>query len=157
MRRHEVTTLRAITRLKEDNSARPTCTSEQALVSAPERDKRWDRLTILCDSQKHTTCLDIHYNACSKHCNSSTDQKYAVSPLLFSWNIMATARGQGFKQLTPQIQIPTRSTHQTFRIKTHSSSSHCVFHSPRTPPRRTESWRIGDGDFTFDASKTRIV
>ena len=28
---------------------------------------------------------------------------------------------------------------------------------PRTPPRRTESWRIGDGDLTFDASKTRIV
>ena len=52
MRRHEVTTLRAITRLKEDKSARPACTSEQALVSAPERDKRRDRLTILCDSQK---------------------------------------------------------------------------------------------------------
>ena len=74
MRRHEVTTLRAITRLKEDNSARPTCMSEQALVCAPERDKRWDRLTILCDSQKHTTCLDMHYSACLKHYNSSTDR-----------------------------------------------------------------------------------
>ena len=74
MRRHEVTTLRAITRLKEDNSARQTRTSEQALVSAPERDKRWDTLTILCDSQKNTTCLDIHCNACLKLSFSSTDQ-----------------------------------------------------------------------------------
>ena len=74
MRRHEVTTLGAITRLKEDNSARPTCTSEQALVGAPVRDKRWDRLTTLCDSQKHTTCLDKHYNGRLKHSHSSTDQ-----------------------------------------------------------------------------------
>ena len=74
VRRHEVTTLRAITRLKEDTSARPACTCTQALVSAPERDKRWDELTILCDSQKQTTCLDIHYNACLKHSNSSTNQ-----------------------------------------------------------------------------------
>ena len=52
MRRHEFTALRAIARLKEDNSARQTRTSEQALVTVPERNKRWDRLTILCDSQK---------------------------------------------------------------------------------------------------------
>ena len=52
MRRHEVTRLRPITRLKEDNSARPTCTSEQALVAAPERDKRWDRLTVPCGFSK---------------------------------------------------------------------------------------------------------
>ena len=127
MRRREITTLRAITRLKEDNSARPTCTSEQALVSAPERDKRWDRLTILCDSQKHTTCLDIHYNVRLKHSDSSTDRN-TLSPLLFTWNIMATAKGQGFKQLTPKIQIPTRSAHQTFRVKSHGSSNHCAFH-----------------------------
>ena len=74
MRRHDVTTLRAITRLKEDNSARPTCTCKQALVSALERDKRWDKLTIQCDSQKHITYLDIHCNACLKHFNSSIDQ-----------------------------------------------------------------------------------
>ena len=86
MRRHEVTALNAITRLREDNSARWTRTSEQALVSAPERDKRWDKFTILCDSQKHTTCLEINR------------PKYNVSPLLFTWNIMATTRGQGFKQ-----------------------------------------------------------
>ena len=75
MRRQEVTTLRAIARLKEDN--RP---------------------------------------------------KYTVSPLLFTWNIMATGRGQGFLQLTPRIQIPTRSAHQTFRIRSHGSSNHCAFH-----------------------------
>ena len=41
---------------------------------------------------------------------------------------MATARGQGFKQLTPQMQIPTWSAHQTFRIKNHGSSSHSAVH-----------------------------
>ena len=84
MRRHEVTTLRAITRLKEDNSARPTYTSQQALVSASERDKRWDRLTILCVCQKHITCLDVHYNACLKHSNSLNKPKYTVSPTAVS-------------------------------------------------------------------------
>ena len=74
MRRHDVTTLRAITRLKEGNSARPTCTCKQEVVSAPERDKRWDKLTIQCHSQKHITYLDIHCNACLKHFNSPLDQ-----------------------------------------------------------------------------------
>ena len=32
------------------------------------------KLTILCDSQKHITCLDSHCNACLKHFNSSIDQ-----------------------------------------------------------------------------------
>ena len=112
----------------EDNSARPSCTSEQALVSATERDKRWDSLTFLCDSQKHTTCLDIHCNACLKHLNSPTHQKNTVSPLLFTWNILATGREQGSKQLISQTQILTRSAHQTFRIRSHGSSSHCAFH-----------------------------
>ena len=34
----------------------------------------WDKLTTLCDSQKHITCLDIHCNECLKHFNSSLDQ-----------------------------------------------------------------------------------
>ena len=70
--RDVMTTLRSTK--KGNNSARPKRTCKQALVSAPERDKRWDKLTILCDSQKHITCLDIHCNACLKHLNSSTDQ-----------------------------------------------------------------------------------
>ena len=55
---------------KGNNSARKTCTCKQALVT-PERDKRWDKLTIQCDSQKHIT---IHCNACLKHFNSSVDR-----------------------------------------------------------------------------------
>ena len=48
-----------------------------ALVSARRRDcarQRPNKFTILCDSQKHITCLDVHCNACWKHFNSSTDQ-----------------------------------------------------------------------------------
>ena len=76
---HETTTLRAITKLgkgKEDNNARPTRTSATALnkrlsahQSATSARQELDKFTILCDSQKHTTCLDIHYNACLKHFN----------------------------------------------------------------------------------------
>ena len=31
------------------------------------------RFSILCDSQKHTTCLDTHHKACLKHTPSSMD------------------------------------------------------------------------------------
>ena len=74
---------------------------QQALANAPERDKRQDQ---------------IHHNACLKHSNSSnslTDQ------LMCSWNIMATTRGH--------IQIPTRSVHRMFRIRSHWSFSCCIF------------------------------
>ena len=63
-----MTTLRATRKGKQQYTCKP------ALVSAPERDKRWNKLTILCDSQKHITYLDIHCNACLKHFNSSIDQ-----------------------------------------------------------------------------------
>ena len=116
MRRHEVTTLRAITRLKEDNSARPTRASEQALVSAPERDLRWERFTILCNSQKQTSRLDIHYSACLKHSDSPIDQNTLWFQLLFTLQHHGNSR---FKQLAPQVQIPTRSVH-------HVSSSCCT-------------------------------
>ena len=48
-----------------------------ALVSARRRDcarQRPNKFTILFNSQKHITCLDVHCNACWKHFNSSTDQ-----------------------------------------------------------------------------------
>ena len=35
---------------------------------------RKNKLTILCDSQKHITYLDIHCNACLKHFSSSINQ-----------------------------------------------------------------------------------
>ena len=38
------------------------------------------------------------------------------------------SKRQGFKQLMPQMQIPTRTAHQTFRIRSYGSSSHCAFH-----------------------------
>ena len=54
---------------KEDNSARPTRTSAtaldkglSALQSATSARQELDRFSILCDSQKHTTCLDVHYS-----------------------------------------------------------------------------------------------
>ena len=43
-------------------------------VQCARANKRWDKLTILCDSQKHITCLNIHCKACLKHFNSSIDQ-----------------------------------------------------------------------------------
>ena len=59
-------------------------------------------------------------------CSESKLSRWPVSSL--SNKIMATTRGQRFKQLTPQIEIPTRSAHQTFPIRNHESSSHCAFH-----------------------------
>ena len=32
-----------------------------------------NRFSILCDSQKHTTCLDTHHKACLKQFHSSMD------------------------------------------------------------------------------------
>ena len=48
-----------------------------ALVSARRRDcarQRQNRFSILCDSLKYTTCLDVHYKACLKHFDSLMDQ-----------------------------------------------------------------------------------
>ena len=109
MTRHEVTTLRAITRLREDNSARPTRTSEQALVSAPELDKcSWDSFTILCDSRNHASNTIIPHQT-QIHCESTA--------------IHLEHHGN-----SKETGVPTRSAHQTFRIKSHGSSSHCAFH-----------------------------
>ena len=69
-----------------------------------------------------------HHNACLKHSNSSTDQNSLIDQLLCSWNVMATARGQGLKQLAPHIRIPTRSVHGMFRIRSHRSFSCCILH-----------------------------
>ena len=33
-----------------------------------------NRFSILCDSQKHTTCLDPYHKACLTYCNFSTDE-----------------------------------------------------------------------------------
>ena len=136
MRRHEVTTLRAITRLKEDNSARPTCTSEQALVSASERDKRWDRLTFLCDCQKHITCLDIHYNACLKHSNSSTNQNTLRIQLLFHMEHHGNSKGTGIQ--TIDTSNADSNMVRSPNVSAQLSQELC-FPYPRTSPRRTES------------------
>ena len=130
MRRHDVTTLRAIARLKQDNGARPTRASEQALMSAPERDKRKDKFTILSDSSKNITCLDIHRNARLKHSNSSTVQN-TLSPTAAHMEHHGNSKETGIQT----IQIPTRSALPTFRLSSHRSCSHCAFPHPRTRPR----------------------
>ena len=48
--------------------------AKKRLSAHLERDKRWDKLAILCDSQKHITNLDVHCKTCLKHFNSSTNQ-----------------------------------------------------------------------------------
>ena len=35
--------------------------------SATSAKQDFNRFSILCDSQKHTTCLDVHHSACLKH------------------------------------------------------------------------------------------
>ena len=46
--------------------------------SATNATQDLNRFSILCDSQKHTTCLDTHHKACLKHFHSSMDhnQRY---------------------------------------------------------------------------------
>ena len=131
MRRHEVSRTRDYNTEDSHKAEKKRRQQNRRLSvhqSATSATQDLNRFSILCDCQKHTTCLNIHYNACQKQSNFLNRPKYTVSPLLFTWNIMATARGQGFKQLTPHIQIPSRSAHQTFRIRSHGSSSHCAFH-----------------------------
>ena len=110
----------------------------------------WDVVTVLSDHRTRkgkTTCVgqrtsarqalgQIHHNACLKHSNSSTDQNSLIDQLLCSWNIMATARGQGLKQLAPHIQIPTRSVHRMFRIRSYESFSCCILHIHALPSSR---------------------
>ena len=52
-------------------------------------------------------------------------------------------RGQGFEQLTPQKHTPTRSLHQTYRIKGHGSSSRSAIHVIALLLAE-QSWRIGE-------------
>ena len=59
---------------------------------------------------------------------SSTEKNSLIDQLLCSWNIMATAREKGLKQLAPHIQIPTRSVHRMFRIRSHGSFSCRILH-----------------------------
>ena len=47
-----------------------------------------NRFSILCDSQKHTACLDTHHKACLKYSKFSTDQN----------TLWKTARRRGFEQ-----------------------------------------------------------
>ena len=100
------------------------------------RDDAWERSQ---DKEKKTTSAcqrtrarqaprQIHHNACLKHSNSSTDPILLIDQLLCSWNIMATTKGQRLKHLVPHIQIPTRSVHRMFRIRSHGSFSCCFLH-----------------------------
>ena len=91
----------------------------------------------------------IHHNAWLKHSKSSTDRSPAVL-MEHHGNSKVTGTQE---QLAHHIQIPTRSVHRMFRIRSHGSFS-CCTPNPRTRPRRAESWRIGYGD--FDTSNTRI-
>ena len=68
-----MTTLRA-TRKGKQQRASNVHVQTGACQRTGARQALGDNLTILCDSQKHITCLDIHCNACLKHFNSSIDQ-----------------------------------------------------------------------------------
>ena len=78
MRRHEVSrahktkTLRAVTKLKGKREQRNRRLSAHQSATSATQDL--NKFSILCDSQKYTTCLDVHYSACLKHFNSSMDQ-----------------------------------------------------------------------------------
>ena len=54
------------------NAHRRQCAERSSSTgdSATALDKTQSRFSILCDAQKYTTCLDVHYSACLKHCNS---------------------------------------------------------------------------------------
>ena len=76
---------------KEDNNAHPTRTSAtaldrrlSALQSATSATQELDRFSILCDSQKHTTCLDVYFSACLKHSKIPSTDKTPCVQLLFS-------------------------------------------------------------------------
>ena len=100
---------------------------------------------------KHTTCLEIHYRECLKHSNFLNRSKHTVSPT------------HGHCKVTGIQTIGTlNSDSNTVRSPNVSDQKSRDFQPlccpyPRTLPNRTESWRVCDGDFTFDASKTRIV
>ena len=71
---------------KKTNNARATRRSATALnkrlsahQSATSGRQELDRFTSLCDSQKHTTCPDVHYSACLKRSNF-LHQQNAVCP-----------------------------------------------------------------------------
>ena len=69
---HKTATLRTVTKLTGKNDCRTgACQRTRARQALPQD---LGRFTILCDSQKHITNLDIHCNACLKYFNSSTDQ-----------------------------------------------------------------------------------
>ena len=111
--------------------------AEQALVSTRKRDcssQRLDRFSILCDSQKHTTRLGIHFSACLKHSNFLNTQNLLCIQLLFTWNCPPTS----------QNPCDANSALDTLDIRALLLAEHCL-------------GEFGDGDSFFGALKTRIV
>ena len=140
---------------KDDNSARPTHTSATALnrrLSAPRARHALHRSwtdSSLCDSQKHTTCLDVHFSACLKHSNFLHRQN-TVCPTAVHTEHHGNNKGTGIQTIGT-----TSSDSNTVRspnVSDLKSREFQLLYSPypRTPPRRTESWIIGDGDSTFE-------
>ena len=129
---HEIATLRAITRLDTTvcpEKGRKTTAHVQRARAPP----RW---TGPCQRSRARQALD----------KSWTDSPFC----------------EILKNIPPVL---TFTTALKFSSQTKHCVSKCCSHEfwllyspyPRTHPRRTESWRIGDGDFTFDAWNTRIV
>ena len=60
---------------REERQLNRRLTAHQSATSATQD---LNRFSILCDSQKHTTCLDTHHKACLKHFHPSMDhnQRY---------------------------------------------------------------------------------
>ena len=88
-----------------------------------------NRFSILCDSQKHTTCLDTHHKACLKHLHSSMDhnQRYERDEdLLFVCFLsLSLSYAQGNRHLLHTITAmgiwasPSRLTHAAENSRNH--------------------------------------
>ena len=106
---------------------------------------------------KRTTCLDIHHSVCLKHCNFLNRPKYTVSPTAVYMEHQGKSKRTGIQTIGTSNSDPNtvRSPNVSDQKSWEFQPLCCPY--PRTPPRPTESWRVGEGDFTFDASKTRIV
>ena len=109
----------------QGNSATALNKRLSAHQSATSVRQELDRFTILCGSQHIPPILTFIAHACNTltpqqtrtHCGSNCCSHGT------SWQQQGD---KGFKQLPPQVQIPTRSAHQTFWIRSNVSSSCCT-------------------------------